>query len=126
MNETERIAQGKALRRTVLGDEYVDLHGAAPSKFQKAFADFAAEHVWANVWIRPGLALRERSIINLAILSTLGRWPEFETHVRGALNNGLTEDEIIEVILHTAVYAGVPVAAEALRAAERAVNAYQK
>lgn len=123
MNEPERIAKGKELRRAVLGAEYVDRHGT-PSKFQKAFADFATEHVWANVWIRPGLELRERSIINLALLSALGRWPEFETHVRGALNNGLTEDEIIEVILHTAVYAGVPVAAEALRATERVVSRF--
>ncbi len=125
MDEKERIQQGKALRRSVLGSAYVDRPGPKPTKFQAAFATFAEEHCWANVWIRPGLELRERSIINLAILASFGRWPEFETHVRGALNNGITEDELVEIILHTGVYAGIPVAAEAFRAADRVVTAYR-
>jgi 4-carboxymuconolactone decarboxylase len=123
MNESERIAKGKALRRQVLGPEYVDRPGPSPTKFQAAFATFAEEHCWANVWIRPGLKLRERSIVTLSVLASLGCWPEFETHIRGALNNGITEDELIEIILQIAVYAGIPVAAEALRCADRTINA---
>lgn len=123
MNETERIAKGKALRRRVLGDAYVDRAGSSPSKYQAAFAEFATEHCWANVWIRPGLDVRTRSMLNLAMLASLARWPEFEVHVHGALNNGVTEDEIAEIILQAGVYAGIPIASEAFRAAERAVNA---
>ncbi len=119
MSEEERIEKGKALRRTVLGSAYVDRPGTSPTKYQAAFAKFAEEHCWANVWIRPGLELRERSMINLAILASLARWPEFEVHVRGALNNGVTEDEIHEIILQAGVYAGIPIASEAFRAADR-------
>lgn len=125
MNQSERIAKGKALRRTVLGSAYVDKPGPQPTKFQAAFAAFAEEHCWANVWIRPGLALRDRSMINLAILASLARWPEFEVHVRGALNNGVTEDEIVEIILQAGVYAGIPIASEAFRAADRVIAAYR-
>ena len=123
MSEAERIAKGKALRRQVLGSAYVDRPGPTPTKFQAAFAAFAEEHCWANVWIRPGLELRERSIVTLAILASLARWPEFETHVRGALNNGVTEDELVEIILQIGVYAGIPVASEAFRSADRIINA---
>lgn len=126
MDEHERIAKGKALRRRVLGSAYVDAPGEAPTKFQAAFRTFAEEHCWANVWIRPGLELRERSMINLAILASLARWPEFEVHVHGALNNGVTEDEIVEIILQAGVYAGIPIASEAFRAADRAVARYKK
>lgn len=125
MNQNERVAKGKALRRTVLGSAYVDKPGPKPTKFQAAFAAFAEEHCWANVWIRPGLALRDRSMINLAILASLARWPEFEVHVRGALNNGVTEDEIVEIILQAGVYAGIPIASEAFRAADRVIAAYR-
>jgi 4-carboxymuconolactone decarboxylase len=124
MNESERIVQGKALRRKVLGDAYVDRPGPQPTKFAAAFAEFANEHCWANVWIRPGLDLRTRSMLNLAMLASLARWPEFEVHIRGALNNGVTEDEIVEIILQAGVYAGIPIASEAFRAADRAVSAY--
>ncbi len=124
MNEDERIAQGKALRRKVLGDAYVDRPGPQPTKFAAAFAEFANEHCWANVWIRPGLDLRTRSMLNLAMLASLARWAEFEVHVRGALNNGVTEDEIVEIVLQAGVYAGIPIASEAFRAADRAVSSY--
>jgi len=126
MDEQERLEKGKALRRRVLGSAYVDAPGPAPTKFQAAFRAFAEEHCWSNVWIRPGLALRERSMINLAILASLARWPEFEVHIYGALNNGVTEDEIVELILQAGVYAGIPIASEAFRAADRAVAEYRK
>jgi 4-carboxymuconolactone decarboxylase len=72
--------------------------------------------------VRPGLERKTRSILNLGMLSVMGRWHEFEVHVRGALNNGVTEDEIIEIVLQAGVYGGVPVAAEAMRIAERVVK----
>jgi 4-carboxymuconolactone decarboxylase len=125
MNDNERIAAGKALRRKVLGDAYVDRPGPQPTKFAAAFAEFANQHCWANVWIRPGLDLRTRSMLNLAMLASLARWPEFEVHIHGALNNGVTEDEIVEIVLQTGVYAGIPIAAEAFRAADRAVAAHR-
>ena len=122
MTEDERIAKGKALRREVLGSEYVDRPGPRPTKFQAAFAAFSEEHCWANVWIRPGLELRERSMVTLTALAALARWPEFETHVRGARNNGISEDELVEIILQIAVYAGIPVAAQAFRSVDHVIN----
>ena len=124
MSATTERHVGKALRRKVLGDAYVDRPGPRPTKFAAAFAGFANEHCWANVWIRPGLDLRTRSMLNLAMLASLARWPEFEVHIRGALNNGVTEDEIVEIVLQAGVYAGIPIASEAFRAADRAVSAY--
>jgi 4-carboxymuconolactone decarboxylase len=126
MDEKERLVKAKTLRRQVLGSAYVDAPGPEPTKFQAAFRAFAEEHCWANVWIRPGLELRDRSMINLAILASLARWPEFEVHIYGALNNGITEDEIVEIILQAGVYAGIPIASEAFRAADHAVAEYRK
>ncbi len=125
MTEEERIDAGKAIRRDVLGAAYVDRPGPEPSAFGRAFAEFTNEHCWGNVWVRPGLDKKTRSMLNLAMLSAMARWHEFEVHVRGALNNGVTEDEIIEICLQAGVYAGVPIAAEAFRVAERAVAAYR-
>lgn len=118
----DRIKRGAQIRAEVLGQTHVSQPGPNPSKFQKAFQDFTVEHCWGNVWVRPGLERKTRSILNLGMLSVMGRWHEFEVHVRGALNNGLTEDEIIEIVLQAGVYGGVPVAAEAMRIAERVVK----
>lgn len=126
MTESERIAKGREVRRDVLGASYVDRPGPESTKFQKAFQDFTNEHCWGNVWIRPGLDRKQRSMLNLAMLSALARWHEFEVHVRGALNNGVSEDEIEEIILQAGVYAGIPIAAEAFRIAERVVNDYRR
>jgi 4-carboxymuconolactone decarboxylase len=126
MDHGERLALGKQIRSEVLGQSYVSSPDAAPSKFRTAFQEFTVEHCWANVWVRPGLQRRTRSMLNLAMLAAMARWHEFEIHVRGALNNGVTEDEIIEVILQAGVYAGVPIASEAMRVAERAVATYRQ
>jgi 4-carboxymuconolactone decarboxylase len=125
MKYEDRIALGKKIRAEVLGAKHVNKPGPTPTKFQQAFRDFTEEHCWANVWVRPGVERKTRSMLNLAMLSSLARWHEFEVHVRGALNNGVTEDEIIEIILQAGVYAGVPIAAEAMRIAERVVKEYQ-
>ncbi|GGE51675.1 4-carboxymuconolactone decarboxylase [Agaricicola taiwanensis] len=125
MDHEEKLALGAKVRAEVLGQKHVNAPGSAPSKFQEAFRQFTVEYCWANVWLRPGLERKTRSLINLAMLAAMARWHEFEVHTRGALNNGVTEEEIIEVILQTGVYAGVPVAAEAMRIAERTINDYR-
>lgn len=116
--------EGARIRREVLGAEYVDsmLQRAAGDPLAQAFIDFTEEHCWGNVWVRPGLERKTRSMLNLAMLTALGRWHELEVHVRGAINNGVTKEEIREILLQAGVYAGVPCAAEAFRIA-RAVYA---
>lgn len=123
--EKDRLALGKQIRTEVLGERHVNKAGLSPNKFQKAFQDFTVEHCWANVWVRPGLERKTRSMLNLAMLAAMARWHEFEVHVRGALNNGVSEDEIIEIVLQAGVYAGVPVAAEAMRVADRVTSEYR-
>jgi 4-carboxymuconolactone decarboxylase len=123
--DQDRHARGAQVREEVLGKAHVGKPGAAQTKFQKAFQEFTVDHCWGNVWVRPGLDRKTRSMLNLAMLAAMARWHEFEVHVRGALNNGVTEEEIIEIVLQAGVYAGVPVAAEAMRAADRVVSDYR-
>ncbi len=99
---------GNASRRAVLGDEHVDRAVAGTTAFTAAFQDFITRYAWGDVWTRPGLGRRERSIATLAALVTLGAEHELAMHVRAALRNGLSAEEIGEVLLHTAVYAGLP------------------
>lgn len=122
MTEAERIEKGAQIRRKVLGSEYVDRPGPAPNKFQSAFQAFTTEHCWGNVWVRPGLDHKTRSMLNLAMLAAMARWHEFEVHVRGAINNGVSDEEMIEIILQVGVYGGVPLAAEAFRIVDTVVK----
>lgn len=122
MNYEERIALGTKIRAEVLGLEHVSAGSTNPTKFQQAFREFTVEYCWGNVWVRPGLERKTRSMLNLGMLAVMARWSEFAVHVRGAVNNGVTEDEMIEVVLQAGVYAGVPVAAEAMRIVEKIVN----
>jgi 4-carboxymuconolactone decarboxylase len=101
---------GTEIRRAVLGDAHVDRSEANRTEFTAPFQDFITRYAWGEVWSRDGLDRRTRSAITLAVLTALGRENEVALHVRGALRNGLTEAEISEVLLHTAVYAGVPAA----------------
>jgi 4-carboxymuconolactone decarboxylase len=101
---------GMKTRREVLGDEHVDRATAAASSFDQPFQDLITRYAWGAVWSRPGLDRRMRSAITLAALVTLRAENELGMHVRAALRNGLSADEIGEVILHTAIYAGVPAA----------------
>jgi 4-carboxymuconolactone decarboxylase len=105
------------VRREVLGDEHVDRSVANTTGFTEPFQDFITRTAWGDVWSRPGLDRRERSLVTLAVLTALGS-EELRLHVRAAVNNGLTDDEIAEVILHTAVYAGVPAANRAFAVAQ--------
>ena len=112
---------GMRIRREVLGDEYVERALANTSEFTAAFQDFITRYAWGGVWSREGLDRRTRSAITLAVLTALGHEHELELHVRAAVRNGLSEAEIAEVLLHTAVYAGVPVANTALAIAREAL-----
>ena len=113
---------GERIRREVLGDAHVDRAQARTTDFTAPFQDFITRYAWGDVWARDGLDRRTRSAITLAVLTALGREGELELHVRGALRNGLTPEEIGEVILHTAVYAGVPAANAALALAQRVLT----
>lgn len=126
MTENERIEKARAIRREVLGAAYVDKPGPAPTKLQKAFQTFTTENCWGTVWVRDGLSFKQRSMLNLAMLSVMARWHEFEVHCRGALNNGVTEDEIVEILLQAGVYAGVPIASEAFKIADKVIAEYGK
>jgi 4-carboxymuconolactone decarboxylase len=99
---------GMRTRREVLGDAHVDRAAAAAGEFGAPFQDFITRYAWGGVWSRPGLDRRTRSAITLAVLMTLRAEEEIAMHVRAALRNGLTPDEIGEVLLHTALYAGLP------------------
>ncbi len=113
--------EGLAVRREVLGAEYVDASLARANDFNQAFQDITTEMAWGYVWTRPGLDRRTRSFINLAMLTALGRAPELKLHVRGALTNGLTVEEIKETLLHATVYCGVPAGLDAFKAATEAL-----
>ncbi|MEU4286761.1 4-carboxymuconolactone decarboxylase [Kribbella sp. NPDC026596] len=107
--------EGMAVRREVLGDAHVDRAG---SDFSKDFQDFITRYAWGEIWTRPGLDRRARSMITLTALIAHGHWSELELHVRAALRNGLTREEIAEVILQTAIYCGVPAANHAFAVAD--------
>jgi 4-carboxymuconolactone decarboxylase len=113
---------GDRVRREVLGDEHVDRAQANTTPFTAPFQDFITRYAWGEVWSRPGLDRRSRSMITLAVLTALRAEGELELHVRAARRNGLTDDEIAEVLLHTAVYAGVPAANAAFAVARRVLE----
>lgn len=104
------IEAGERVRRQVLGDAHVDRAAAATTPFTAAFQDLVTRYAWGGVWTRPGLDRRTRSVATLTALLALRHWDEFAMHVRAARRNGLTADEISEVILQSAVYCGMPVA----------------
>jgi 4-carboxymuconolactone decarboxylase len=111
--------EGMRVRREVLGDEHVDRAIENTTEFTAAFQEFITRNAWGAVWTREGLDRRMRSAITLAVLTALGSEQELAMHVRAARTNGLTPEEISEVLLHTAVYAGVPAANAAFAVAQR-------
>lgn len=117
LGDEERYDQGMTVRREVLSDEHVDRAIAGTTEFTADFQDFITRVAWGDVWSRPGLDRRSRSVAVLTALIALGHHEEFAMHVRAALRNGLTADEIREVILQSAVYCGVPAANTAFRIA---------
>ena len=119
MTDDPRYDAGMKVRREVLGDEHVDRAIENTTEFTAAFQEFITRNAWGAVWTREGLDRRTRSAITLAVLTALGREQELAMHVRAARTNGLTPEEISEVLLHTAVYAGVPAANAAFAIAQR-------
>ena len=119
MNDEERHEQCMRVRRGVLGDEHVDRAVQNTTELTAPFQDFITRYAWGDVWSRPGLDRRTRSIITLTALTSLRAENEIAMHVRAAITNGLTPAEITEVLLHTAVYAGVPAANAAFAIAQR-------
>jgi 4-carboxymuconolactone decarboxylase len=114
----EMFDKGLVIRRRVLGDEYVDRSLRDASDFARPLQELVTAYCWGATWGRPGLPAKTRSLLNLAMLTALDRQRELGTHIRGALNNGCTIEEVQETLLHTAVYCGVPAAIEAFRTAE--------
>ena len=122
MDDQRRHDQGMTVRRAVLGDAHVDQATAATTDFTADFQDLITRYAWGDIWSRPGLDRRTRSCITLAILAAMRHDEELAMHVQAALRNGLSADEIKEVLLQVAVYAGVPTANRAFRAAQQALD----
>ena len=118
---SERYEEGLQVRREVLGAEYVDRALSSADSFTEELQDFVTAQCWGVVWTRPGLERKTRSLITLAILASTNKYTEVKAHTRGALRNGCSPEEIREVFLQCAVYAGVPSAVEAFRAAQPVV-----
>jgi 4-carboxymuconolactone decarboxylase len=122
MSDEDLFEAGMKVRREVLGADYVDRSMAQAGEFMGPFQRMATEWCWGAAWTRPGLGRRERSLMNLAMLTALGKPNELKLHVKGALNNGLTVAEIQEALLHATVYCGIPAGLEAFRAAKSALE----
>lgn len=118
MEETERYDRGMVVRRAVLGDAHVDRTLAKRNEFNADFQDLITRYAWGEIWSRPELSRHTRSLLTLAMMVALNRGDELRLHLRGAFNNGVTQDEIKEVLLHCAIYAGVPAANSAYHMAE--------
>jgi 4-carboxymuconolactone decarboxylase len=114
--------RGMKIRREVLGDEHVDRATERTTDETRGFQDFITRYAWGEIWARPGLDRRTRSCITLTALVALGRFEELELHIRGAQRNGVTDEEISEVLLHSAVYCGVPAANSAFAVFRRVVE----
>jgi len=117
MDERERYEKGMAVRRAVLGDVHVDRTIKNRNPFNEDFQDLITRYAWGEIWDRPGLPRHTRSLLTIAMMVALNRTEEFRMHVRAAFNNGVTRDEIKEVLLQTAIYCGVPAANSAFHAA---------
>ncbi|MEV1328032.1 4-carboxymuconolactone decarboxylase [Micromonospora costi] len=122
MNDEERHDAGMAVRRQVLGDAHVDRAVADTDGFTADFQDLITRYAWGEIWTRPGLDRRTRSCITLAVLATLRHDEELAMHVRAALRNGLTPEEVAEVLLQVGIYAGVPAANRAFTVARQTLR----
>jgi 4-carboxymuconolactone decarboxylase len=118
----QRWEQGMTVRRAVLGDDHVDRAAARTTPFTADFQDFITRYAWGEIWSRPGMDRRTRSCVTLALLTALHCHGELGMHVRAAVRNGLTADDIKEILLHTAVYAGVPAANAAFAIAQEVLG----
>ena len=117
MDERERYEEGMKVRRAVLGDAHVDAANAGRTPLNEEFLDFITRYAWGEIWDRPGLPRHTRSLLTIAMMVALNRPDELKMHLRAAKNNGVTQDEIKEVLLHSAIYCGLPAANNAFHIA---------
>ena len=122
MDDAERTRRGMTVRRKVLGDEHVDRAVATTTSFTEPFQDLITRYAWGEIWSRPGLSRAERSLVTLAVLAALHHDNELAMHVKAALRNGLQPEQISEVLLQVALYAGVPAGNRAFAVAQRALS----
>jgi 4-carboxymuconolactone decarboxylase len=122
VSDADRHDQGMQLRRAVLGDEHVDRAVEGTTKFTEDFQDLITRYAWGEIWTRSGLDRRMRSAITMTALVARGHYEELALHVRAALRNGMTPDEIAEVLLHSAIYCGVPAANSAFKVAQQVLK----
>ena len=121
-NDELRRSPGMKVRREVLGDEYVDRAEAARTPFNSEFQDLLTRYAWGEIWTRPGLDRRARSLVTISMLVALNRPEELALHLRAAANNGVTAEELKEVLLQSAVYCGIPAANSAFKVAKEALD----
>lgn len=121
-SESPLFQKGLKVRREVLGPEYVDSSLANANEFMSAFQEITTEWCWGYAWTRPGLDRRTRSLLNLAMLTALNRGPELKLHVRGAITNGVTVEEIKEVLLQATIYCGIPAGLDAFKTANEVLK----
>lgn len=124
--DQKRFDEGLEVRRAVLGSEYVDKSIQNATDFNRPMQELVTEYCWGEVWTRPGLSRKSRSLLNLAMLTALNRPHEIKLHVRGAINNGVTKEEIREVFLQAAIYCGVPAAIDSFRLAQEVFHEMEK
>jgi len=122
----KQFDDGLQMRKQVMGDAFVDAAFDNADEFTRPVQEFITRNAWGTVWCRDGLDLKARSLITVSILTALGRSHELKGHVRGALNNGVTPDELREALLHASVYCGVPLMVEAMRVAQEVVQSHKK
>ena len=123
MKQSDQFKKGLEVRRAVLGAEYVDGSLAKADDFMMAFQEITTEWCWGYAWTRPGLERKTRSMLNLAMLTALGKPAELKLHVKGALANGVSVDEIKEILLHATIYCGIPAGLDAFKAAHEVLKA---
>ena len=116
--DQERYQQGQQLRRRILGDKYVDAAQKNTNDFNRPFQELITEYVWGTLWSRPGLDHRTRALINIGMLTAMGRTEEVKIYLRAASNIGVTQDDVREVLMQAAVYCGIPAALDSFRVAE--------
>jgi 4-carboxymuconolactone decarboxylase len=122
MDERQRYEQGMKVRREVLGDAHVDKSLASRNSLNEEFQDLITRYAWGEIWSRPGLSRQMRSMLTIAMMVALNREEEFRMHVKAALNNGVTPEQIREVLLQTAIYCGVPAANNAFHVANEVIG----
>jgi len=122
MDEQQRREAGMRVRRSVLGDEHVNRATAASNTLDSEFQDLITRYAWGEIWTRPGLPKSTRSLLTIALMVALNRGEELRMHLQAAANNGVTRDEIREVLLHCAIYCGVPAANAAFHAAKEVLD----